>query len=205
MIEVSLEALEHGIGGLVLHGDRIHLRPGKTYGLVGPNGSGKSTLLRILALLLRPNRGRLTFDGGPPTRRAVTLALQTPYLFRGTVLANAMFGSIARGHPRAEAERDARAALAALGLRGFESRQARKLSAGEGQRLSLARALALRTPLLLLDEPFTSLDGQSADAVRGALRSPEPHRPTTVIAALDERDDGFEELLTIRNGLIRQE
>jgi len=205
MVDVLVERLEHPVGNVVLRADRVHLRPGRRYGLVGSNGSGKSTFLKILALLVRPAAGRLTFDGGTPDRSAVTLALQIPYVFRGSVLHNAAFGVLARGHRRIEAARRARAALTMVGLSGFERRHARRLSAGEAQRLNLARALALRTPLLLLDEPFASLDEGGAEAARAALRSDEGHRPTIVIAALSEQDDGFDEVLTIDNGRIRQE
>jgi len=204
MMDVRIEALEHAMGRVVLRADRLHLRPGARYGLVGPNGSGKSTLLRILALLVRPASGRITFDGGLPSRLAVTLALQHPFVLRGRVLDNALFGLRLRGVGRAEAETRATEALQAVGLQGFARRNARALSAGEAQRLSVARALALRTPLLLLDEPFAALDEAGARAVRSAMTGPDGRRPTTVIAALGEADGPFDEIVTIRDGQVLQ-
>lgn len=204
MIDLRMEALEHPVGRVVLRAECLHLRRGVRYGLVGANGSGKTTLLRILALLVRPVSGRLTFDGGPPSRRHVTLALQHPFLLRGRVLDNVSFGLRARGLGRAEAEAAAIEALRVMGLDGFAPRSARALSAGESQRLSVARALALRTPVLLMDEPFAALDEAGARAVRSAMACSAAHRPTTVIAALDLADGPFDEIVTIRDGQVRQ-
>ncbi|MFQ5895216.1 MAG: ABC transporter ATP-binding protein [Nitrospinota bacterium] len=156
-------------GRLVLDIPRLILPRGSSTVLFGPNGAGKSTLLRLLAAVEAPSRGRVFFDGRPlegeatplEVRRQLTLVMQEPFLFRGSVRRNVLYGLLARGVPRREAEARAQAALDQVGLAGFEERSSRSLSGGEAQRVALARALALGTPALLLDEPSAHVDAES--------------------------------------------
>ena len=171
-----LRDLTFAFGDLpVLAGVDLELAPGQVCGLVGSNGSGKSTLLQLLALLLRPGRGELELEGRPVhprprrlldreltgLRRRVTLLHQRPALFDDQVAANVAFGLYARGVAGAEVRERVERALSRVGLAGFERRRARALSGGEAQRVVLARALVLETPLLLMDEPFSYLDGDA--------------------------------------------
>ncbi|MBI1818260.1 MAG: ATP-binding cassette domain-containing protein [Deltaproteobacteria bacterium] len=132
--------------------------------LVGPNGAGKSTLLRILAFLLPPTRGTITFDGARidnrdtafgAARRRVTLVAQSPFIFHRSVRANVAYGLRARGVRNDER---AMAALAAVGLGDFADLPAWKLSGGEAQRVAVARALAIDPPVYLFDEPTANVD-----------------------------------------------
>jgi iron(III) transport system ATP-binding protein len=142
--------------------------------LLGPSGSGKSTLLRVIAGLQRPSAGRVWLDGAEvaspgtfvePERRRVGMVFQDYALFPHlTVGANVAFGL--RGRDRGEIERTVSSLLERLGVARYRSGYPHQLSGGEQQRVALARALAARPRLLLMDEPFSSLDGRLRDQVR---------------------------------------
>ncbi len=125
--------------------------------LAGPNGAGKSTLLRLLAGLIRPDGGKITFDGvADYAGRAAYLGHQDAIKPALTALENLRFaGQVGRGDPGA--------ALAAAGLAALADLPARMLSAGQRRRLALARLTLLRAPLWLLDEPTVGLDTEAVD------------------------------------------
>jgi ABC-type sulfate/molybdate transport systems ATPase subunit len=160
----------------VCRGDRevvrevsLELHAGEVVALLGPNGAGKSTLLDALAGVLPAAAGAVERHG------RVAVALQTPDLARRSVLANVMLGLAWWGVPREEREGRARAALEAMGAGHLVDRAARTLSGGERRRVHLARAMAVRPDILMLDEPFAGLDAEARaslleDAV-SALRS----------------------------------
>lgn len=167
---LALQNLEYRRGGrFTLSIERLDFQPGRIYLLAGPNGSGKSTLLQVLGLLLPPDRGELRFAGEPVlglanrqrSRRQITLVEQSPFLFDGTVYNNLAFGLRLRDICGDLQRRRIATALQAVGLQGFEARQARALSGGETRRVALARAMVLRPKVLLLDEPTAGLDGDS--------------------------------------------
>ncbi len=155
----------------------LSLKAGGTYGFVGPNGSGKTTLLSILAGLLKPTEGHVRFDGKPvPTnsrniksRRKMTLVMQSPWLFRGTVRFNISYGLRARGLGRQECAQRTLRVLHEVGLSGFEERKVVGLSGGEAQRVALARALALESEVLLLDAPTSNLDLESFSFIENMM------------------------------------
>jgi len=130
------------------------LRAGEIVALLGPNGAGKSTLLDALAGALTPAAGRIERHG------RVGIALQAPDLARRTVLANVMLALAWWGVPRAERGDRAREALRAIGAEHLASRPAATLSGGERRRVHLARAIAVRPDVLMLDEPFAGLDAE---------------------------------------------
>ncbi|MHB8050387.1 MAG: ABC transporter ATP-binding protein [Coriobacteriia bacterium] len=143
---------------------RFELREGETHAILGPSGSGKSTLLRVLGLLERPSRGRVTLDGRPVragdkgARMMLAAVFQNPYLFKGTVAENVEYGLKLRGVPRGERDDRVATALERVGLGGTQKSSALRLSGGEAQRVALARALVLEPRILLLDEPLSYLD-----------------------------------------------
>jgi len=153
----------------ILHVPALTLDAGETLTVLGPNGAGKSTLLRVAGLLLRPDAGQVLLDGQPARedtlRHATAAVLQRPLLRRGTVASNAGIGLRFRGVGRREAHQQAAPWLDRLGIAHLRDRPARLLSTGEGQRVSLARALATMPRILLLDEPFAALD----EPTRGRL------------------------------------
>jgi tungstate transport system ATP-binding protein len=141
--------------------------------VLGPNGAGKSLLLRVLAGLVRPDAGEVTWAGRPPDRaRAPRLGfvLQRPVLLRRSARANIVYALKVTGTPAGERREKADAALAAARLDPIAQTHARLLSGGEQQRLALARALALDPEVLFLDEPASSLDPASAKAIEDMLR-----------------------------------
>jgi tungstate transport system ATP-binding protein len=167
---------------LIIYAGRLHL-------LTGPNGSGKSTLLGILALLTRPNQGEIFFAGElvnwkkdtvTRIRRRVTLLHQSPYLFHGTVFDNVAFGLSVRGTRGFEARQIVSDTLAMVGLSDFGERNIGQLSGGEAQRVAMARALAIRPELLLLDEPLANVDTESARVLEEVISSL-PGKGTTVV------------------------
>ena len=167
--------------------------------IFGPSGAGKSTLLRLLAGLDRPDRGRIKLDEVifvdveqrafvRPGRRHAALVAQQPALFPHlTVAANVAFG-LASLDPRVRADRVAEM-LALVGAEHLISRRPRDLSGGEAQRIALARSLASLPRLLLLDEPFSALDGNASDALLARLQGwVEEHKIQTVMATHDAVD-----------------
>jgi tungstate transport system ATP-binding protein len=139
---------------------------------VGPNGAGKTTLLRAAMGLLKPARGRITWAGKtdvPPTRRAIVF--QRPTMLRRTAHANIRYSLDTAGIPKERRAASAREMLKLVGLDHAADRPARRLSAGEQQRLALARALAREPDVLFLDEPTASLDPASTKAIEDIVRS----------------------------------
>jgi tungstate transport system ATP-binding protein len=146
--------------------------PGAPTVLIGPNGSGKTTLLRAAMGLIGATRGRITWGGrneSPPDKRAIMF--QRPTMLRRSASGNVRYALAAAGVPRDERAARAAELLALVGLQGFESRPARRLSGGEQQRLALARALARDPAVLFLDEPTASLDPYAIKAIEDIVRA----------------------------------
>lgn len=179
---------------LVLDLPSFIVSAGSQVAVVGHNGSGKSTLLRLLALLERPTEGSVLFDGASPTaltRRRVTLVEQRPVLLRGTVRDNLAYGPRARGAPPAEVARAVGEAAERLGIGPLLDRRRRDLSEGETQRVAVARALAVRPDVLLLDEPTSSADRAAAQALYTALQDERRHRGITICLASHQLEDAY--------------
>ncbi|MFD5817270.1 ABC transporter ATP-binding protein [Streptomyces sp. NPDC127038] len=151
--------------------------PGEVVALLGPNGAGKTTALRALAGLTPLSEGgRLRLDGvaldrTPPESRPVGVVFQDYLLFPHlSALDNVAFGPRCRGVSKAEARTQAAAWLERMGLAEFAGTRPRRLSGGQAQRVAVARALATRPRLLLLDEPLAALDARTRLDVRAQLR-----------------------------------
>ncbi|MFG2229536.1 ABC transporter permease [Streptomyces sp. NPDC048723] len=155
----------------------LDAEPGTTIAVVGENGAGKTTLLRaLLGLTPRAHAelrlGDTDVTALPPHKRQVAWVPQDGALFPHlTAVANTAYGLRARGVPRAEARREARAWLNRLGVLHLADRRPAQLSGGQAQRVALARALAARPRLLLLDEPLAALDQTTRARVRHTLRT----------------------------------
>jgi len=165
------QAFPKAAGGelVVLDDVSLALREGEIVGLLGRSGCGKSTLLRIVAGLIRPSGGEVRYEGKPLRGPAegIAMVFQTFALFPWlSVLENVEIGLEARGMPEAETRRRALQAIDLIGLDGYESAYPRELSGGMRQRVGFARALVVEPKVLLMDEPFSSLDVLTAETLR---------------------------------------
>lgn len=163
---------------------------GEIFTLMGPNGSGKTTLLRIMAGIEKPTHGVMYFNGErvdddrlSEVRKRSTLVFQKIALFNTTVYKNVAYGLKLRQYPKKEVERTVEEVLKMVRLQGYEKRWAKKLSGGEQQRVSLARALALNTDVLLLDEPTANLDPKNVSIIEETISWVNRERKTTVVMA----------------------
>jgi iron(III) transport system ATP-binding protein len=165
--------------------------------LLGPSGCGKTTTLRLIAGLEHPSSGRIEIGGKDVTllsaaERDVSMVFQSYALFpHMTVLENASYGLRASGIARAEAERQARARLALVGLEGFEARLPSELSGGQQQRVAVARAIVLEPQVLLFDEPLSNLDAKLRRRVREEIRALQQELHLTVVYVTHDQQEAL--------------
>ncbi len=174
MAKIEVKGLFKSYGKAeILKDINLKVEPGEVLALIGPTGSGKTTLLRLIGLLEKPTTGMIIFDDQEVTglpegerlkiRRRMAMVFQKPVMFKTSVRENVSYGLTIRGE--GEIDTKVEAAIAAVGLSGYESRDANTLSGGEMQRIALARALVLEPDLLLLDEPTANLDPKTAATI----------------------------------------
>jgi NitT/TauT family transport system ATP-binding protein len=167
-------------------------RAGEFLAIVGPSGCGKTTLLRILDGLLEADAGSILLDGRPvrapgPDRGFVFQA--DSLLPWRTVFENIGFGLEIQGRDRAAARRTVEALVKLVGLEGFERHYPHQLSGGMRQRVNLARALAINPEVLLMDEPFASLDAQTRELMQAELLRVWSEERKTVIFITHQIDE----------------
>src|SRR4029450_2916310 len=142
----------------------LHGAPGEFVSIIGPSGCGKSTLLNAVAGFLKPTRGEVAVDGeavaGPGAARGMVFQQYSLFPWK-TVRENVEFGLKMKGVDRSKRETSARTLLGLAGLLSFENQYPDSLSGGMQQRVGIIRALATGPKVLLLDEPFGSLDAQT--------------------------------------------
>jgi molybdopterin-binding protein len=177
-------------GKIVLDDINLKISQGEVLALLGPNGSGKTTLLKILAFIEKPTKGDVYFNGEKvvnknleQVRLGSSMVFQKTTLFSTTVYNNVAYGLRIRRTHKNEIEEEVNNALKLVRLKGFEKKQAKKLSGGEQQRVALARALVLDTKLLLLDEPTANLDPKNASIVEEAIAAANRELKTTIVIA----------------------
>lgn len=182
-------------GTLVLDIASLRVQEGEILSFIGPNGAGKTTLLQSLARLIEPARGEFFFKGEKVSsnhsaleyRRRLAMVFQDPLLFDTTVFENVALGLKIRGIKGTEIRRIVNETLERFGISHLLHRSARKISGGEAQRVALARALATRPEILLLDEPFASLDPPSRESLLEDLASVLRQTKTTTLLATHDR------------------
>jgi tungstate transport system ATP-binding protein len=194
ILEVKNLEVKRG-GTLVLDVPSLSLRKGEILSLIGPNGAGKTTLLQTLSYLLKPFQGEIFFrekkvdtnHSALEYRRKLAMVFQEPLLFDTTVFNNIASGLKIRGTRKSEIQSRVTEQLERFGIKHLSTRSARTLSGGEAQRASLARAFALQPEMLLLDEPFASLDPPTRDSLIEDLESILQQTRTTTIFATHDR------------------
>ncbi|MBQ7806986.1 ABC transporter ATP-binding protein [Rhodococcus sp. (in: high G+C Gram-positive bacteria)] len=153
----------------------LRVAPGETVALLGPSGSGKSTALKALAGFVRPTSGSVKLGTRditnlPPAQRGIGVVVQSYALFpHMRVSENVAFGLRAHRVPRSEIGTRVAEALDMVGMSAYGKRLPRALSGGQQQRIAIARALAIRPGVLLLDEPLAALDAQLRESMLGEL------------------------------------
>jgi NitT/TauT family transport system ATP-binding protein len=167
LVEVALFGLSYDTieGGVEAVRDvSIHVRPGEFVSIIGPSGCGKSTLLNAVAGFLKPTVGTVAVDGepvaGPSADRGMVFQQYSLFPWK-TVRGNVEFGLKMKGRSKHSREVAARTLLGLAGLLPFENQYPDRLSGGMKQRVGIVRALATGPKVLLLDEPFGSLDAQT--------------------------------------------
>jgi len=210
MLEFSIDARR---GSFHLH---VECRFASEWTVIfGPSGAGKSTLLRLLAGLDRPDFGSIALDGNTlsdsasrvhqkPGHRNTALVAQQPALFpHMSVAANVSYGVVdLNGSQRAERIEEM---LKLVDAENLAHRRPRDLSGGEAQRIALARALAPLPHLLLLDEPFSALDGAASDALLERLKDWLRKRSVQTILVTHDATDAYAsgaEVAFLRDGRI---
>jgi molybdopterin-binding protein len=198
----------------VLQVSALDIQRGEVLAVIGPNGAGKSTLLLLLARLLPPNQGQIFFDGSPieseddlAYRRRIALVLQEPLLMHQSVFDNVASGLKFRRLPRAEIKARTNEWLEHLAISHLASRPANKLSGGEAQRASLARAFVLQPELLLLDEPFSALDTPTRVRLLQELQTLLAQTRITTVFITHDLDEALllgDRVAVLLGGLLRQ-
>lgn len=188
-------------GRTVLDVPHLTVRRGEVLTLLGENGSGKTTLLRLLGLLIRPVRGQVVFGNEEvdfrsarrllELRRRMASVMQQPLLCRMSVRRNVALGLLFRGLPRHEIEQRVDAWLERLSISHLGDRRASKMSGGEAQRTSLARAMALNPEVLFLDEPFAALDAPTRQSLLQEFRAVLADSGVTAVFATHDRGEAL--------------
>jgi putative spermidine/putrescine transport system ATP-binding protein len=175
----------------------LRVAPGTLMALLGPSGSGKSTLLKLIAGVEMPDQGEIMLDGQsvlgvPAHRRGAVLMFQKAYLFPFlSVAENIAFGLKVQGASRATQQAAVQRMLELVELPGIERKRPAQLSGGEQQRVALARALVIQPRVLLLDEPFSSLDPSVRQTLQEAVRRIQSELGITTLLVTHDRSEAL--------------
>ena len=200
------------IRNYVCNGTHLEVQTGELLVLLGPNGAGKTTLLNVIAGLI-PYEGQVTFDGSPvdvvPAKdRKVGYLFQDLILFPHLdVSSNIGFGLRGNGRSNHEVVERITELLDLLAITHLAERYPTKLSGGEKQRVALARALAPHPRILLLDEPFSSLDTQTSGHLRAELKHLQRHLGITTVFVthdLAEAEEVADRIAVVQDGVVEQ-
>ena len=191
----------------------LMVEDGELVCLLGPSGSGKSTVLRMIGGFETPTSGGILIDGEdvtrvPPDKRPTGMVFQSHALWSHmNVFGNIAFGLKLRHLPRAEVKRQVEAVLDLVGLGGFGKRQPNQLSGGQQQRVALARSLVLEPKILLLDEPFASLDQHLRERLREEVRDIQQRVGITTLFVTHGQDEALalaDRIVVMRDGRVEQ-
>jgi len=212
-IELIAVSKSYGANRVVDNID-LSIPAGEFVSILGPSGCGKTTTLNMIAGFSDPSGGDIRIRGRsqlgvPPEKRGIGLVFQNYALFpHMTVAENVAFGLKMKGTPRAETETEVRSALRRVHLEGFEQRYPKELSGGQQQRTALARAIAPKPSLLLLDEPLSNLDLKLREAMRLELKEIQEELGMTFIYVTHDQDEAMamsDRIVVMHGGLVAQE
>jgi len=191
----------------------LDVADGELVCLLGPSGSGKSTLLRMVGGFERPSSGLITIDSEdithlPPEKRPTGMVFQSHALWTHmNVFKNLAFGLKLRRLPADEIRRKVEAVLELVGLAGYGNRHVGQLSGGQQQRVALARSLVLEPKILLLDEPFASLDQHLRERLREEVRDIQQRLKITTLFVTHGQDEALsmaDRIVVMRDGRTEQ-
>lgn len=214
VLEAKNLKVERG-GAIILDIPSFLIKEGEILSLIGPNGAGKTTLLQTLSYLSKRFKGEIFFRGNKiegnhsilEYRRRLAMVFQEPLLFDTTVYNNVASGLKIRGMRRNEIHDRVMEQLERFGINHLKNRSAKTLSGGEAQRTSLARAFALQPEILLLDEPFASLDPPTRDSIIEDLEHILCQTRTTTLFATHDRIEALrlsDRMTVLNEGRILQ-
>ena len=191
----------------------LTIKQGELVCFLGPSGCGKTTLLRIIAGLEMQSAGRIERAGVdisalPPAARDYGIVFQSYALFPNLNVAdNVAYGLVNRKMPKAQARSRVTELLAMVGLPGSEAKYPAQLSGGQQQRIALARALATKPGLLLLDEPLSALDAIVRVQLRGEIRRLQRQLGVTTVMVTHDQEEAFsvaDRIVVMNQGSIEQ-
>lgn len=213
-MSIEITGVNKTFGDFVaLNNINLTLPTGQLTALLGPSGGGKSTLLRIIAGLEEADSGTINIEGNdatglPAQKRNVGFVFQHYAAFKHlSVARNIAFGLEIRKVDKAEIRRRVGELLDLVHLTQFADRKPAQLSGGQRQRMALARALAIRPNVLLLDEPFGALDSQVRKELRDWLRKLHDDLPVTTVFVTHDQEEALEvadEIVVINGGQVEQ-
>ncbi len=190
---INLDSLHFSYPGeIIFNGLTLSIGCGEIISMVGPSGSGKSTFLLLVAGIFTPSNGTVKIDGARRNigDQDIGLMFQDVSLFHWkSVLGNVLFGDRANGSQ--EAKEKAKSLIASVGLDGHEHKLPHQLSGGMQQRVALARTLANDPKIVLMDEPFGSLDTQTRWAMQDLLLSLWAKKKLTIIIVTHDLDEAI--------------
>ncbi|UYO00530.1 MAG: ABC transporter ATP-binding protein [Devosia sp.] len=193
---ISIRGVNVHYGPLhVLKDINLEIQPGELFAFLGPSGCGKTTLLRLIAGFLSASSGSVAvgsteLEGTPPWERDVGMVFQSYALWpHMTVRKNVAFGLEERKLPRSEIDARVDAALALVGMSHLAERRPSQLSGGQQQRVAVARTIAIRPKVLLLDEPLSNLDAKMRVQVRQELRDLQQSLGLTAIFVTHDQEE----------------
>lgn len=185
----------------------LTIKEGEFFSLLGPSGCGKTTLLKLVAGLLKPDKGEVFLGSNRmtsilPENRGFSMVFQQALLFpHMTVEENVAFGLKMQGVGKKERIQNAREMLAQVGLEEYDLRYPSALSGGQQQRVSLARSLVSRPRMLLMDEPFSALDPSLREEMRELVSEIHKRFQVTILFVTHDRDEAFQ--LSDRIGVMK--